>query len=103
MPPMHFKVRPLRARGRRLPWREIQNGPVFEGDLRTYQMQRGAHWVRAATLAQRDPAAHSFLPDLYEPVLIGIAPLALQLRGIERHEGPDGRYSVVQEWHCEMP
>jgi hypothetical protein len=100
---MHFKVRPLRIRGRRLPWREVQNGPVFEGDLRTYEMQHGGHWVKAATLALRDPAACSLLPDLYEPVLVGIAPLALQLRGIERHDGPDGRYSVVQEWHCELP
>jgi hypothetical protein len=76
------------------------NGPVFEGDLRTYQMQNGAHWVKAATLAQRDPAAQSLLP---EPELVGIAPLAIQLRGIERHEGADGPYSVIQEWHCELP
>jgi hypothetical protein len=100
---MHFKIRPLRVRGRRLAWREIQNGPVYEGDLRTYQMQTGSHWVKAATLARRDPAAHSFMPDLFEPVLVGVAPLAIQLRGIERHEGPGGRYSVVQEWHCELP
>lgn len=76
---------------------------VFEGDLRKYQMQSGAHWVKAATLALRDPAAQSLLADLYEPTLVGIAPLASQLRGIERHEGPDGRYSIIQKWHCELP
>lgn len=43
------------------------------------------------------------LPPLYEPVLIGIAPLALQLRGFERMKEPEGFYSVIQEWHCEMP
>ena len=100
---MRFKVRPLRVNGRRLPWREIVNLPAFDGDLRTYEMQVRGRWVRAATLATFDPAARAALPDLYEPVLIGIAPLALQLRGFERHEGPDGPYSVLQEWHCELP
>jgi hypothetical protein len=44
----------------------------------------------------------SELPDLFEPVLDGFAPLAFRLRGIERHEGPDRLYSVIQEWHCEL-
>jgi hypothetical protein len=35
--------------------------------------------------------------------LLGFAPLAFQIRGFERHEGPDGPYSVIQEWHCELP
>ncbi len=42
------------------------------------------------------------LSPLYEPVLTGIAPLALVLRGFERMKEPEGYYSVVQEWHCEM-
>ena len=100
---MHFRVRPLRIGGRRLPWREIVNRPAFDGDLRTYEIQLRGRWVKAATLAGFDPAARAALPDLFEPVLIGIAPLALQLRGFERHEGPEGPYSVAQEWHCELP
>ncbi len=59
--------------------------------------------MRAVTLAGLDPARAKALPDLYEPVLVGIAPLVLEIRGIERHEGLDGPYSVVQEWRCEMP
>ena len=79
------------------------NALAFEGDLRTYEMQTGRHWVKAATLAQRDPAARKLLPDLYEPVLLGFAPLAFQLRGFERHEGPDRPFSAIQEGHCELP
>ncbi len=100
---MRFKIRPLRINGRRLPWREIVNRPAFEGDLRTYEMQLRGHRVKAATLAAFDPAVQAALPDLYEPILVGIAPLAFQLRGFERLEGPDGPYSVAQEWHCELP
>jgi len=40
-------------------------------------------------------------PRLYEPVLLGFAPLAFWLRGFERVEDQDGGYSVVQEWHVE--
>ena len=100
---MLFRVRPLRDRGRRLVWRDVLNGPVYEGDLRTYELQVGVHRVRAAALAGLDPIAARQLPDLYEPVLVGIAPLALVLRGFERQRGDDGPYSVIQEWHCEWP
>jgi hypothetical protein len=43
------------------------------------------------------------LPDLYEPVLLGFAPLAFRLRGFERVEGPEGPFAVVQEWRCDVP
>jgi hypothetical protein len=68
-----------------------------------YEKNSKSGWVRAVTLASPDPAVRSQLPDLFEPVLDGFAPLAFRLRGIERHEGPDGPYSVIQEWHCELP
>ena len=100
---MFFRIRPLRLRGRRLPWREIFNGPVYQGDLLTYELDVGGQRVRAASLASIDPAAARALPDLYEPVLVGIAPLAMVLRGYERQRGADGPYSVIQEWHCELP
>jgi hypothetical protein len=38
---------------------------------------------------------------LYQPVLLGFAPLAFRLRGFERVEGHDGGDGVVQEWHVE--
>ena len=100
---MLFKVRPLRVRGRRLGWREVLNGPVYEGDLLTYELQVGAHRVKAASLAGVDPALAKRLPELYEPVLVGIAPLALVLRGFERVQSDGAPYTVVQEWHCELP
>ena len=40
---------------------------------------------------------------MYEPVLLGFAPLAFRLRGFERVEDHGGDYAVVQEWHAEMP
>lgn len=98
---MRFLVRPLRVRGRRLPWREVQNGPAYEGDLVTYEAMGKSGRTVAATLAGRDPMSAKPLPDLYEPVLVSVAPSALRLRGFERHDGPDGPYSVAQEWHCE--
>src|SRR5262245_766098 len=100
---MRFIVRPMRIRGRRLPWREAINRPSFTGDLRTYERQTAKGSIRAATLANPDPAARALLPDLYEPVLTRISPQAMELRGFERNEGEDGAYSVIQEWHCELP
>ena len=100
---MRFIVRPMRAHGRRLPWREAVNRPSFAGDLRTYELQTAKGSIRAATLANPDPAMRPLLPDLYEPVLTQVSPQALELRGFERHEGPDGPYSVIQEWLCELP
>ena len=35
---MRCRVYPLRRRGRRLPWREIGNGPSFEGVLSTHYL-----------------------------------------------------------------
>jgi len=60
-------------------------------DLRTYELQIGKGSIRAATLANPDPAARALLPDLYEPVLTIISPQAIELCGFERHEGADGR------------
>ena len=100
---MRFVVRPMRLHGRRLPWRDVINRPGFTGDLRTYELQTASGVVRGATLANPHPAARALLPDLYEPVLTKISPQAIELRGFERHEGADGAYTVMQEWHCELP
>ena len=98
---MHLLVRPLRVRGRRLSSKEIANGPQYYGDVRTSEIQLNGKRVRAITLAGLDPMVRTPLLDLFEPALVGIAPLAMQIRGIERHECPDGAYSVIQEWRCE--
>ena len=100
---MLFRIRPLRERGRRLPWREVVNGPVYRGELLTYELQAGSQRVRVAALNGLEPAVAKTLPELFEPVLVGVAPLALVLRGYERIESDRGAYTVVQEWHCELP
>jgi hypothetical protein len=38
---MHFRVYPMRQRGRRLPWREIENGPSYVGALISYTTEHG--------------------------------------------------------------
>jgi hypothetical protein len=41
-------------------------------------------------------------PPLYEPVLLGFAPLAFRVRGFERVDTEQGGLGVVQEWHVEQ-
>src|SRR5258707_430294 len=100
---MHFKVYLLRHRGRRLPWRDVVNGKTYTGTLTTCVVQHGPESYASLELRPADPMSTDHPPPLYEPVLLGFAPLAFRLRGFERVEGPDGGCGVVQEWHCEEP
>lgn len=101
---MHFKIYLMRRRGRRLPWREVANGPSFVGELTTYSVDHGRERYRVATLVlSGSPMAKELVPTLYEPVLVSVGPLALRLRGFERVGQGDNALSVVQEWHCEAP
>ena len=100
---MIFKVYLMRIGGRRRSWRDILNGVGYVGDLRTMTEKRGDAIYTQALLVSAGALAQSQLPALYEPVLVGIAPMALQLRGFERMKEPGGFYSVVQEWHCIEP
>jgi hypothetical protein len=63
----------------------------------------GGERYLVATLRPLDPIAPAPVPDLYEPVLVGFSTLAFRLRGFERVEAASGHFSVVQEWHCELP
>ena len=96
---MIFKVYLMRRGGRKLSWRDTINGPALT--LGSLTSRNGVYKV--AELITPGGIATVLLPPLYEPVLIGIAPLALQLRGFERMKEPEGYYSVIQEWHCEIP
>jgi hypothetical protein len=100
---LRFKVFLLRRRGRRLPWREVQNGPRHVGDLITHAVDVKGAQYQVMTLRPADPMSESPVPELYEPVLLGFSTLAFQLRGYERVEATAGHFSVVQEWHCELP
>jgi hypothetical protein len=85
-------------------WREVINGPTYVGDLRSHIVQHGQERYNALTLFQSEaPVEGSAIPDLYEPVLLGFAPLAFRVRGYERVEAGSEHIGVVQEWHCELP
>ena len=62
---MRWRVYPLRRRGRRLPWREVANGPSFEGDLSTYclSLPSGRYFV-ATLVAPGDALCKPLLPEL---------------------------------------
>ncbi len=93
----------MRSGGRRRSWLDILNGPAYVGDLRTVREKRGDAMYTQALLVSTGALAQVQLPALHEPVLVDIAPMALQLRGFERMKEPEGFYSVVQEWHCVEP
>ena len=101
---MEFRVYLLRRRGRRLPWREVKRGPSYVGDLTTYAVNHhGEGYELAALRLPGCPKGKDLIPDLYEPVLTCCSTLAFRLRGFERVGQGDNAYSVVQEWHCELP
>jgi len=101
---MYFRISPLRHCGRKLSWREVRNGPSFSGDLITFIREVKGELIVVATVTNTEsPAARACLPDLYQPVLVWVTPLAMRLRGFERCEKEEGVFSVVQEWHCEVP
>ena len=98
---MRFKVYLLRQRGRRLPWREAQNGPAYVGTLVTHREEHGGERYNVTTLQPDDPMSTDRPPPLCEAVLLGFAPIAFRLRGFERVGQGDNAYSVVQEWRVE--
>ena len=101
---MRFKVFQLRRKGRRLRWRDVINGPSHVGNLQSHTIDhRGARYNVITLLSIEAPVSGAIIPDLYEPVLLGFSPLAFRLRGFERWDGPEGAFSVVQEWHVEEP
>lgn len=100
---MRFKVYLLRRRGRRLSWREAQNGPTYVGRLVTHTEERGGVQYKVTRLQPDDPMSVARPPELYEAVLLGFAPVAFRLRGFERVGEGGSAYTVVQEWHVEAP
>jgi hypothetical protein len=96
---MPCRVYPLRRRGRRLPWREVANGPSFEGLLSTqYLSVANALYFVAQLLGPGDAFREPLLPNLFEPVLTHLGNGVLVLRGFER----EGEAATVQEWRCEV-
>jgi hypothetical protein len=100
---MRFKVYLLRYRGRRLPWRDVINGPKYIGDLVSEQVTIGGERYNVISLRAEDPVAPSPIAPLYEPVILGFFTLAFRLRGFESVSRGTSSFGVVQEWHCELP
>jgi hypothetical protein len=100
---MRFKVYLLRRRGRRLSRRDVFNGPTYTGALVSHTEPHNGEQYRVLQLQPADPMSTERPPKLYEPVLIGFAPLAFRLRGFEKLEDKDGACGLVQEWHVEAP
>jgi hypothetical protein len=100
---MRCRVYPLRRRGRRLPWRQAQNSPVFEGELRTHYLSLdNARYFVASLVRPGDALCKPMLPELWEPILVNAGNWVLVLRGFERvGDDPDGS-ATVQEWRCEV-
>ena len=100
---MKFKVRLLRRVGRRLAWREVLNGAHHVGEVVTHAVDVGGERYTVLTLRPEDPARARSVPDLYQPVLLRLSPLAVRFRGFERVDDAAGSFAVLQEWHCEAP
>ena len=97
---MLVEVRLMRHQGRRLPWRDIDTGKAYRGDLMTVCATGGGDRPVEARLVLTDGKPNSLLPPLHEPMLTGVGADVFHLRGIERLELADGVHGVVQEWRC---
>lgn len=100
---MIFTVKCLRRAGERVPIKDVESLPGFRGDLRMHiRTYPGQEPVRVASLMDVGNAGTGaiLLPELFEPVLVDMAPLALRLRGIERLKDGARVVAVVQEWLC---
>lgn len=95
---MLVEVRLKRHQGRRLPWRDIDNGKAYRGDLMIICATGGGNRHVEARLVLTDGKPNSLLPPFHEPMLTGSGADVFHLRGIERLELKDGVHGAAQEW-----
>jgi hypothetical protein len=92
---------PMRHHGRRLKLTDWVNRPVIEGDLSMAELSTKHGHVKFVSLTDTSTGLRiPLLPDLYEPVVTMLGNWILVLRGFERCDGREGKFSAVQEWHC---
>lgn len=97
---MRFAVRPLRYRGRILPWREVVNRPALVGDLRIEECrdEELKRSLRTALLWDSSSVLPSEKrPRLFDVHIIGMSPQAFTLSGFERIAGAE----YMQSWIVE--
>ena len=97
---MDVRVLPMRRRGRRVKHSDWINQRAVAGALSMAELSTQHGHVRYACLLSAGGLPERLLPDLFEPALVNLGSWILVLRGYERCDGQDGRFSVVQEWHC---
>lgn len=93
------EVRLLRRQGRKLTRREVEDGPLFKGELLATG-SAGSVRPEEVHLIVPGNAQPALLPPLYDPAFSGVNADSFFLRGIERLELPEGVCGVVQEWRC---
>ncbi len=94
---MHFLVRPLRYRGRVLPWRDVINRPALVGDLRVEERldEELRRYVQIARLVDNgNVRPERVRPELLDARLIVMSPQAFTLTGFERVSG----VAYAQSW-----
>ena len=87
---MIFKVYLMRRGGRKLSWQDTINGPAFVGDLTLCSVTSRHGVYKVAQLITPGGISTVLLPPLYEPVLTGIAPLAMRATRLRADEGAGG-------------
>jgi hypothetical protein len=91
----------MRHHGRRLKHGEWVNQPAVEGVLSMAELSTRRGHVKFVSLTDTSTGLRApLLADLYEPTLVMLGNWVLVLRGFERCDGREGKFSVVQEWHC---
>ena len=97
---MRFAVRPLRYKGRILPWREVANRPALVGDLRIEECrdeELKRHLRTALLCDDRSVLPSERRPRLLDVRIIGMSPQAFTLTGFERVDGVE----YMQSWIVE--
>lgn len=94
---MRFAIRPLRFRGRILPWREVINRAALVGDLRIEEC-RDEELKRSLRVAllwdERSVVPSQDRPRLLDVHIIGMSPQVFTLSGFERIDGAE----YMQSW-----
>ncbi len=94
---MRFAIRPLRFRGRILPWREVINRSPLVGDLRIEEC-RDEELKRSLRIAllwdERSVVPSRDRPRLLDVHIIGMSPQVFTLSGFERIDGAE----YMQSW-----
>jgi hypothetical protein len=98
---MKWRVRLMRKAGRRIPWKIVINDPGHVGTIRTQVCTYGSQEPYSIAVLSGESVIANEL-ELLEPQLLMLGDQALILRGYERLRDDEGRFTLLQEWRCEI-